>query len=147
MAEVKPADDKTWKRFQSGNYAFDVPPEWRADFNGGFNALFFDEDGRTIAAFSCPLPETGYEAWKFDRSERSFKDPAGRDYLVKLWLGTPDTEAYREDVVSLGDLQLMTIARENDERNETGCLLQSSDAPPGTAEVFRRIYSTVGPRS
>lgn len=130
------------RNFSYHGYRFALPSTWHPDLNGN-GAAFFDETGAQVALLTCPPPETGYEAWKFERSEREMtKD--GRTYGVELLLGTPDAELYGEDVKGLGDLNILFLTRTGERQADWGasCQLISWSAAGASDDDFRSMYAS-----
>lgn len=53
----------------------------------GFMRTYETTNGSRLV-YSCPIIESGYEAWEFTRKERAFS-MKGITYHASLWLGTP----------------------------------------------------------
>ncbi len=69
--------------------SFSYPATWMIKDARPSNllAVFYEED-ELVAELTCPIPETGFEAWNFEQFERNFEKD-GRTYGTELWAGRP----------------------------------------------------------
>lgn len=119
-------------------YEFLVPSSWKAERNGSQTSFY--EGGREIAILNCPMPETGYEDWKFEDRARYFVKN-GKEYGVELKLGLGDP---KEPNPELALLWLFPQARfEYMEQKDYQNTCQLIGQQQNLFDVFTEIYRSV----
>lgn len=129
-------------------FRFDLPEGWYVssdnretagnpeDYSGDIMIAFGNREGVQVAAMRCPVVETGYEMWEFDRSTKIIED-GDRSYEIELRLGEPTDE-------NSESLNMITFA----EGDGLICELVSSDGGVSNVadidQVFREVYKSVG---
>lgn len=122
-----------------GLYEFDIPASWEQRSSDG--RIDFYENGKKIAALSCPMPETGYEAWDFEQTTRHFEKD-GKEIGIQLLLGTPTIDGDSELALLSMFPQADFSAVQTPDDIKATCQLTGWKAP-GQFTTFRQIYASI----
>ncbi|MCI0478943.1 hypothetical protein L0Y59_00145 [Candidatus Uhrbacteria bacterium] len=126
--------DFTWEDF-----AFSYPAAWTAGTTEDGTTVLSEGDARK-ATVTCPTPTTGYEAWRFDRTDRTYLRD-GKTFDASLWMGEPNEEFDTEEW-----MVLIFGRGESGAFGDIGCHIKlETSHPPTQAErdIAKRIFDSV----
>lgn len=122
------------KQFLGVDIAFNYPASWQVDWYGAEQAWFLDAEGRKLIHYKCPITETGYEGFEFEKFER----PIGNEGTFELWTGQ-----YEKEFLA-GPLHKSVIFYQ---RNARSCEIVTLAPDEELGDALRKIYETMHVRS
>ena len=72
---------------------------------------FYDEEGNRTGLLRCPIPETGFEAMIYEKSNR-FYHKNDKLHSVDMWNGRPDLTEYPEHYDQIPDKEIIIFMQE-----------------------------------
>jgi len=87
------------------------------------------------------MPETGFEAWSFETTTRSFERNA-KEYGIDLWIGTPneDTDVDPLDMIFIHRNEFSNWFGDNNKDINYSCWIKFKT---GTTEQAKAIFDSI----